>query len=203
MDGDTFRLFVSVELPAPVIREIAAFQAELRGVRGVRISSTSRMHLTLAFLGDTFVTSVPAIQAALGAAAQRHEPFTFVVSGAGFFGPPRAPRVVWAGVPAGPALAALQADVARALAGWGAVIEARDFRPHVTVARCGRAVDVAALTSLLRSFRSHPFGKVDVDRIGLMRSVLDQDPPQHLVLAGLPLKGKTSHAPESPARTEG
>src|SRR5262249_52666680 len=59
-------------------------------------------------------------------------------AGYGFFPTPRAPRVFWIGIKAGPELAALATSVDAATARLGIPREERAFSPHLTLARGGR-----------------------------------------------------------------
>jgi 2'-5' RNA ligase len=99
-----------------------------------RAVAAANIHLTLAFLGDTPKSSVPALEA-IGAALPL-EGFGLVLDHVGGF---RASGVAWVGAASiPPPLDVLQAALARALAAGGFPVDARPFRAHVTVARkCG------------------------------------------------------------------
>src|SRR5439155_22126101 len=92
------RLFVAIRMPAKVQRALAAEQRRLAaagvGLRWVRPES---IHLTLVFLGNVAAERVPAIEAAMQAAAAEAPPLRLAVRGLGCFPPRGAPRVLWAG----------------------------------------------------------------------------------------------------------
>jgi 2'-5' RNA ligase len=116
------RLFVSVPLPA-------AQREHLRhALVGGRSTNPDQWHLTRAFLGDR--DDELALLDALAEVAPRHRPFELRVAGSGRF-----PGVEWAGV-AGQlgALEGLAADVAQACR-----VQLGVYRPHITIARRGRA----------------------------------------------------------------
>lgn len=148
------RLFVSIPLPDEPRGHLE------RAIVG-RPSDPHRWHLTLAFLGDRDDDVVDAL-AAVSAA-----PFELHLAGAGSF-----PGVEWAGV-AGDvdALTSLAADVASACR-----VQQGVYRPHVTIARRGRA-------ALPRDYVGPSW---PVDSFDLVHSILGQ-PVQHDVLQSFPL----------------
>jgi RNA 2',3'-cyclic 3'-phosphodiesterase len=126
------RLFVALDLPAPAVEALVRFRDAAADPAVWRALAPRTFHVTLAFLGWRD-DAAPAAR---------------VVEGLGFAAPPLAlgdvlllppgrARVLTVAVadPSG-GLAALQGEVAGALAAAGAYApEARPFRPHVTVAR--------------------------------------------------------------------
>lgn len=127
------RLFVAVELPAPVRAALAAFRDAADPAVWRPVADAS-LHLTLAFLGHRPPEDAPEAGAVLDAAAG---PAPRLALGAGLLLPPRRGRVLCAEVedPDG-ALAALQARVSDGLAAAGLYTpERRPFRAHATVAR--------------------------------------------------------------------
>jgi 2'-5' RNA ligase len=132
------RLFVALEVPEPVRREVARRVAGLRDrLPRARWVDTSIIHLTLLFLGQVEEAKVEGLTDALRAAFARHEAMELRLSGGGTFPPRRPARVAWIGLQAPAELAALQADAtAAAVAAIGFTPEERPFNPHVTLARC-------------------------------------------------------------------
>ncbi len=98
---DTYRTFIAIPLPADILAQLSAIQADLSrrvpdgSVRWVRPEG---IHLTLKFLGDTPVAKLPAIEEALTVVARHAPPCPFAVEGLGCFPNTRRPRVVWVGV---------------------------------------------------------------------------------------------------------
>jgi 2'-5' RNA ligase len=125
------RLFVAAELPEEVIDALARWPPRADGVRGLEAES---LHVTLAFLGWRDEAEIEVVGALLAGLARPVEALS--LAGPRRL-PPRRPRVLAVELAdADGALAALQRDVARALAeavGWEP--ERRAFLAHVTVAR--------------------------------------------------------------------
>jgi len=65
--GERLRLFCALRLPGESVERVAAWQA--RELRGGRLVPAENLHLTLAFLGALPAAELPALAAALGAAA--------------------------------------------------------------------------------------------------------------------------------------
>ncbi len=124
------RLFVGLALPPPLRAALHGLQGGLRGARWV---APENLHLSLRFVGE--VDRRQANDLAEELAFVRAAPFGLRLAGAGVFGSGRRPRVLWAGVAAEPALAALkrQVDAACTRAGFGP--DERRFTPHITLAR--------------------------------------------------------------------
>lgn len=128
------RLFVACDLPSDTGAGIAEWQRRTLAPRAeLRVAST--LHLTLCFLGDVPNARIPALEEALRAVS--FSPLRLDVSGVLFLPARGAKRVVALELfDHGGALAALQADVSRALADRRPhTPEKRRFLPHVTVAR--------------------------------------------------------------------
>jgi len=142
------RLFVAVELPAPIRDAIEQHVRSLPAVPNVRWSRTAT-HVTLRFLGDTAPERVPDLTTALDTVG--HPGFTAILGAAGQFPPHGRARVLWWGFTDPTSFASLARAVDQALA---LPEDPRAFHPHVTIGRCHRPVrfprelaDVPALGS--------------------------------------------------------
>jgi RNA 2',3'-cyclic 3'-phosphodiesterase len=139
--SERLRLFVALELPAHVRSGLAAW-CETAAPDSVRRVPAANLHLTLAFLGSRSAEDGSAVAALLPGVAR--DVGTLETAGALWL-PPRRPGVLTVALAAGPALAALQADLVAALAdAIGFEPERRAFRPHVTVGRVPRGTRIAA-----------------------------------------------------------
>lgn len=127
----TRRLFVAIDLPEIVRRELAALGTPLPGVTW---GNPDQLHLTLRFLGDTEEERIPAIEASLATVCV--EPFLLSVAGTGLFPPRGMPRVLWAGLGrAHTRLFQLRQQVDDALLRVDMNLEMRSFQPHITLGR--------------------------------------------------------------------
>ena len=87
------RLFIAIELPADVKRELGGLKVDIPGVRWV---PTDKIHLTLAFLGEVDGAALERLTGEL-ARIQVTE-FRLCFSGTGCFPDRRRPRVLWIGL---------------------------------------------------------------------------------------------------------
>ena len=131
------RLFVALDIDDAVRACIARF---LDGVcefaPDARWVKPESLHVTLKFIGEKPEGSLPALQNTLSAVQAQPTQLTF--RGHGFFPTPKAPRVFWLGIEAGPELAKLAASVDDATATLGIPKEEHTYTPHLTLARGGR-----------------------------------------------------------------
>ena len=125
------RLFIGLELPRTQASTLAALAVPGAGLRW---QSPAQLHLTLRFLGELSDEQTDLVQQAL--AALRWEGFPLQISGAGYFGSPTRPSILWAGLADTAALQSLRDRLDARLA---AEVEPDPLRfvPHVTLARCG------------------------------------------------------------------
>ena len=164
------RLFVALDLPDAVKRDLAAWKTPIAGATWVRPES---FHLTLKFLGDQVAPErVPAIREAL--AGVRIAPFAFRLAGVGRFPPSekKAARVLWVGVDAPPALAEGFAQVERAMIALGFAPESHAFHPHITLARLKTPKTTPEVAAFLRDHAAWSSPPIAVDRFTLYESTL-------------------------------
>jgi RNA 2',3'-cyclic 3'-phosphodiesterase len=147
------RLFTGIEIPAEQREELARLRRPLPGGRWVE---PENLHLTLRFAGD--IDNVKAAEFADRLAGISIDAFEMRLSGLGVFGG-NEPRSIWAGVEAGPELEALARGNERAARAAGLPPDARQFKPHVTLARLkyASAAETAKLLGRLGAFRSRAF----------------------------------------------
>lgn len=184
MNDRQARLFVALELPAPVRASLAGWAATaLVGATGWRSIPPESIHLTLCFLGWRAEDDI----AAIGECSREAIDPTLALSlslGEVTRLPPRRPRVLAvAVVDGGGRLVDLQAALARALAsrGWYEP-EARAYLAHVTVARAGRGA--SRLPSELTPPAPNPFmaTAVTLFRSHLIRSGARYEPLTKVIL---------------------
>ena len=185
------RLFLALDLPDSVRRELERLQHRLRSrLTGWRWVRPDGIHLTVRFLGEVAEADDARQRAAWRDAAASCPRVRFQVGGTGVFPPRGAPRVLWAGVggidPAD-GLKRLSEAVERAAWSQGFRPETRPFRPHLTVARADRRgrpepppeSDAAVL------------GEIEAREIVLFQSRLDPRGAQYTRLDAFPLADPT------------
>jgi RNA 2',3'-cyclic 3'-phosphodiesterase len=193
------RTFIALDLSEAAR---AALRGELRrltqALPDVRFVDPASLHLTLAFLGELDDETLAAVIALAGEVARHAAPFELALAGLGVFGPPAAPRVVWAGVGGETRpLLALQRRLAAALEAAGFPREQRPFAPHLTLARLKRPLDTAALQRLDRLLASSDSTSGSgaprwrVADLRVMRSELAAAGARYTALSVAPLMGRS------------
>ena len=155
-------------------------------VHDVAWVAPDNFHLTLKFLGPVDAERLATLTETLASAAAACPSFPLEIRGLGAFPSPARPRVLWAGIEAGAAPAAMLATrLDEALATLGFAREARAFSPHVTLGRVRQPHAQPRLAEALGGSRR--FGRVDVARVSLMRSDLSPRGARYTELAPAPL----------------
>nr|WSW64865.1 RNA 2',3'-cyclic phosphodiesterase [Streptomyces sp. NBC_00995] len=162
----TIRVFIALAPPDSAKEEL---ERELRPVYQshprMRWNRVEDWHITLAFLGEVPVETVPLLRPPLAAIAAAHFPPLLALRGGGDFDR----RVVWAGVGGNlEALAALAADVRTAVRDCGVMPADRPLRPHLTLARARRGdqSSAAQIAAGLAGFTGRPWGAERLHLVG-------------------------------------
>ncbi len=139
-------------------------------------------HLTLTFLDSQPHHVLAALDEAMQALRQTR--FSLEITGAGLFGGAR-PHAAWAGVAASEALGRLQAKCDRAARAAGVTLEARRFRPHITLGRfpAPAAEDALRLERAVAAESAFRAGVLEVDEVILYRSHPGGTPPRYEAMA--------------------
>jgi 2'-5' RNA ligase len=173
------RLFTGLELPDDIVDRLALLRGKLPGARWI---DPERHHITLRFAGDVDELTARTLASALSEID--FEPFTLRLIGLGSFGGNK-PRALWAGVEPCEALMRLQRAHERAARRAGLPAEARNFMPHVTLARLNNTKPqvLAEYLSYYGGFLTEPFA---VDRFVLFSSRANHGGGPYLVEAAYP-----------------
>jgi 2'-5' RNA ligase len=132
------RLFIAIELPPAVKAALQDLQHALPLQGGeVRVSTPEQMHLTLHFIGEADVAPLVRLlhQTCAPGAIHPINPFALTLDGLGHFRH-QAGRILWAGVQPATGLLTLHSALAVLLQAHAYPVEARRYRPHITLARC-------------------------------------------------------------------
>ncbi|MBO1755232.1 RNA 2',3'-cyclic phosphodiesterase [Allobranchiibius sp. CTAmp26] len=185
------RVFLALRPPEEEVDRLDEFLDVRRDAGAFSWMDAEQFHLTLAFLPDVPEYRLDDLVEATAAAAARREQFDLCLGGGGAFPDPARAKVLWVGLRtdehADQELAALAAGVRGAAAHSGAQVDGQRFRPHVTVARCGRPTPLDRWVRLLDGFSGAFWTAVEVE---VVASHLGEGPrgrARHEVLARLPI----------------
>lgn len=179
-------MFCAIELPqhicALVLRHIARLQEATPQARA-SWSRASSLHLTLKFLGDIPLESVPDLSSAADSAAGSVTPFTLRIEESGVF-PQRGPaKVLWLGAnDESGMLVRLQTELEEQCAISGFARESRAFHPHLTLARVRNPQHARALTAAHQNLRFDPV-EFDVRELLVIRSELSSAGSKYTVIS--------------------
>lgn len=188
------RAFIAVELPGELRQAISRSTETLRkALPGplVRWVAPQNIHLTLKFLGDVSPANLERLAGTLEVEAAACQAFTISVGGLGAFPTPRRARVIWIGIEAPAALAALARGMEAAAARLGYAEEGRPFSPHLTLGRVDRsagAADLARVHAALEGTTVGALGSAPVEAVHIFKSDLRPGGPVYTRLYALPLK---------------
>ena len=175
------RLFTGLEIPEHIAQRLCLIQARLHGARWI---SPENYHITLRFIGDVEDRVADEFAYALGSVPC--PVFSLRLAGMGSFGG-RKPRAIWADVENSDALMSLHRANEQAARLAGLPPEARNFTPHVTLARLRgtHSDEVARFLENFGDFASQPF---EVSRFILFSSRPSRGGGPYAVEAEYPLQ---------------
>jgi RNA 2',3'-cyclic 3'-phosphodiesterase len=184
------RLFLAINLPSDVRREIVAATAPVRDAAPeLSWVDESKLHLTLKFLGEQSSETAAAVRDATARVAAGHREIVMRLSKVGAFPNFRRSRVVWLGVEPDPRLELLHHDVEVACQALGFEVEGRPFRPHLTLARVKQRLPEERARALSRAARRVEYSAdVVVRSLDLMRSELGSSASSYSTLGSAPLR---------------
>ncbi len=154
------RLFIAINFSAATKKQLAGLISLLQDANGQgRFCQPDQLHLTLAFLGNCRQNQLELSKKIL--AGTSFSPFNLTIDRVDRF-TGRGGDIWWAGLQDQPLLNQLQSQLAQSLKKVGFLLDARTFRPHITL---GRAIscDLAP--------QNVPTWSEQVRQIDLMESV--------------------------------
>lgn len=149
------KVFIAIDLDDPLERVFNQFRLDhRRDCESINWERASKLHLTLAFLGEITDSQLDKVKQVCREVVRRRGDASGVLKlrGLGAFPDWDQPRVVWAGVE--PDSFPLQAELAAALTAAGFPLEAREFKAHLTLGRPrARAIPAAELAVIRKHLR--------------------------------------------------
>jgi 2'-5' RNA ligase len=165
------RLFTAVDICPEVHAKLAGLLDALRPLARLRWSPAENLHITTKFIGEWPEERLRELQDSLRSVPRVGE-ITIEIRDLGWFPDARRPRVLYAGVDAGPELAELAARTSSALKTLGIPEEQRPYQPHLTLARTRDDTSQSERNAVERALASlpHAFGSFRATSQELYRS---------------------------------
>lgn len=180
------RLFAGIDVPYEMRRNLELLVQLLRPKAAIQWSPLDNLHITTKFIGEWPEERLDEVKEALEA-VRRPGPVRIAIRGLGWFPNPHQPRVFFAGIAAGPELAALAQDTEAACEMLGIAREQREFHPHLTLARIRRPEPLIELKRTIASLPSTDFGAYTAESFHLYKSELRPGGSIYTKLASYPL----------------
>ncbi len=151
------RLFIGLDLPYEMRRNLELLLQLLKPTAGIQWSPMTNLHLTTKFIGEWPDERLPELKTALQA-IPRPGHLHIAIRGLGWFPNPHQPRVLYAGIQAAPVLAQLAANCDAACQTLAIAAEHKPFTPHLTLARIKNPGDLFRLKKTIADLPSADFG---------------------------------------------
>jgi 2'-5' RNA ligase len=179
------RLFVGLDLPPAIVRNLEDLLERLRPTARIAWSPPANLHITTKFIGHWPDERLAEVKSALASIPTR-PPIPVRIRDLGFFPNPRSPRVFWCGIEA-PGLAELAADTDRATSALGIASEERAYSPHLTLARIKERLNLEPLRGAIAALPSTNFGAFEAASFFLYQSQLRRTGSVYTKLSEFPL----------------
>lgn len=183
------RIFIAIELPEVIKREISRIQNKMASpVNKIKWVDSASMHITLKFLGETEEKKLTEVFGRTKKVADEFNPFFVRVKGTGAFPHAGNPRVIWMGIEEGSdELIRMVEELERELSGCGFPKEKKKWVPHITVGRVKKLKDVELIKKLISREKQTPGGKMRAEDITVMQSRLTPQGAVYTPLKHFPL----------------
>ncbi|NOZ85987.1 MAG: RNA 2',3'-cyclic phosphodiesterase [Deltaproteobacteria bacterium] len=194
-NANIIRAFIALPLSGSARKKLGSLSLELTkalkeaGAKFRPVKPES-MHMTLKFLGDMEMVSVPLLVKTIAESVKDFAPFRFRLEDLGFFGSPHRPRILFMDTRQGKSrLRELAGLIEQACEAHGFEREERPFKAHLTLARFKKGPR-QGLDVMLENFREGRQGILQTaDRIVLYKSDLTPTGPIYDELDVMTLAG--------------
>jgi 2'-5' RNA ligase len=176
------RLFTAVDIPGDVKDALGKAIERFRPIAKLKWANVDKLHITTKFIGEWPEERLEEMTAALHD-AKLGNAIGITLRGLRWVPDARHPRMLWAGVDAGPELASLAHVTEEAVQALGVPVEDRKYSPHLTLARVRDRTPLGALRQAVEAEGPANFGSFTASAFYLY---LSKD-GQYSKLAGFPL----------------
>ncbi len=180
---EKIRIFLAIGLND--IPPISAWVKNLRQLHyGDQLKWTrpNQWHLTVKFIGSFSVEVLPVLTEQLRKAYENGNGGELVITGAGIFGPVRAPKVVWVGVEHASWLEEVNRIAEEVCVDFGVSESQRAFAPHLTLARVRKLKRPVKLLNEVEKHKGTVWHEESIKQVTLYKSDLTPDGPVYSVL---------------------
>lgn len=168
------RLFVAVPVPEDMKEKLAEVQEKIAKISDAKLVEPENLHFTVKFLGEVNEKKTREIMKTLEKSCRNFSPFDISIAGVSAFPSRNYARVIWISVTEGfQELESLINAVDEELSHMG-FDKDKEHIPHLTLARVRSGMNNAELITLLKILEKTEIGKMKVNEVKLMKSILSR-----------------------------
>ena len=185
------RLFVAISF-TPGDKFLSAYKDIKNSLYGEKIKwvDTSKIHLTLKFIGKTPDWKIPEIKKAIEESVYNIDPFELEIKNAGIFGSRYNPRVIWFGISKNPQLNKLTEQVVNNLDTIGIKKDRQNLVPHLTIGRIKNINNKQHLAQKIGQYNNVILQTNEIHMVSLYESVLTNTGSNHYLISSFNLPNK-------------
>jgi len=137
MKNDFSRLFIALDLATEIKNVASEIQKAVKPCGGdIKWVDPHNIHLTLKFIGDAPISTIPEICAAAKASMSNFSPFDLTIDSLGWFPEEKTAQVLWMGIgPGADKIQKMAQVLTRRLEPFCEIKENKKFTPHITIGR--------------------------------------------------------------------
>jgi 2'-5' RNA ligase len=175
------RIFIAIKIEssASLLKILEEIKTCLNREK-IKWVNPDNLHLTLTFLGDTEEILISKIKAALDNIKSGQ--FSLELNSLGVFKNINSPAVLWVGIMNNKIMTDIKNAIDLQLSKVGLSLEARVFKPHLTIARIKSIADKKNLEILLKKFNNKSITVQPVTEIILYESILSSEGPTYMII---------------------
>ena len=183
------RVFVGIKLDRTAVDNLTTVLKPFRKIAApIKWTKTENIHLTLKFIGDVEQEDYQSIQQVLSTDNYPVSEFPVRISGIGKFGRGQELNILWAGIEPSSPLESLYREIEDRLAGIRIPKETRPFKPHITLARNKKNIDVKPYLRLIDQHRDTFISVTAVKSCQRFKSDLSPAGPTYTILKEITLE---------------
>ncbi|MFN0100598.1 MAG: RNA 2',3'-cyclic phosphodiesterase [Bryobacteraceae bacterium] len=180
------RLFTAIDIAAEARAALVELLSQLKPLARFQWSRPEYLHITTKFIGAWPAENYESMVQAL-AGVPKPGPIEIAIGGLGWHPNPHSPRVLFAGIKAGPSLAELHKRTDAACSAIGVRAENQKFNPHLTLARIKSPDGLPAIRQRIAQLPSADFGRFTATAFHLYESITFPGGSQYSKLEEFPL----------------
>lgn len=167
------RTFIATKINAgeKLLNTYTKLRNELENEK-IKWVDNDNFHVTLFFLGNTSEDQINEIRVQLSNIVDNYSSFLIRLHGLGVFKDFHKPRVLWAGIYEYDTMKEIKENIDKEMLKLGFNPDAREFKPHLTLARIKWIKDKQKLRKLVLDHKDQFFQEVHINEVIYYESIL-------------------------------